>query len=172
MKTSAKKILGASLAASFLMTAAIPAFAQPGGHGGMEGGPGGFAPMAFSELDTNGDGAVTQEEMDARKAARFAEADTNGDGLLSVDEMLAAQAKQEEDRRARRAARMIERFDSNDDGQLSAEELSEREGGRRGSLFERADADNDGKISEEEFQTAMNKARKFREGGRFGKRHQ
>ncbi len=171
MKKSAKTALSATLLVSVLAAAAVPAFAQPGGHG--ERGQGPRIPIVFSELDANGDGVITQEEMDARKAAKFAEIDTDGDGQLSADELMAQQAKQEENRRMKRAERMIERLDANDDGLVSAEEMASHEGerGKRGSLFERADLDDDGKVTEEEFKTAMAKAKKFREGGRFGKKN-
>jgi hypothetical protein len=38
---------------------------------------------------SNGDGAVTLEEMEGAREARFAEADANGDGVLDRDELLA-----------------------------------------------------------------------------------
>ncbi|GGE59798.1 EF-hand domain-containing protein [Actibacterium pelagium] len=170
MKTSSKKVLGATLVASILAAAAIPAIAQPGEGAGHRGGK--FGPIIFSELDSNGDGFLTQEEMDARKAAKFAEIDTNGDGQLSADEIVASHERADDERRARRAGRMIEALDTNDDGLISAEEMAAHEGGKRrgGNLFERADADDDGQISEEEFQTAMSKMQKrFGQGGK--KRH-
>lgn len=46
-------------------------------------GPGGREPVSFQELDADGDGQVTQQEMEAHRTARFTEADTNGDGMLS-----------------------------------------------------------------------------------------
>ena len=167
MKTSSKKVLGATLVASILATAAIPAFAQPGEGKGHRGGN--FAPIVFSELDTDGDGFLTQEEMDARKAAKFAEIDANGDGQLSADEIIASQERQQDERRAKRAERMVEALDTNDDGLISEEEMAAHEGGKRrgGNLFERADADDDGQISEEEFKTAMSKMQKrFGNGGK------
>jgi Ca2+-binding EF-hand superfamily protein len=45
--------------------------------------------MVFEEMDLNGDGAVTLEEMEGAREARFAEADANGDGVLDRDELLA-----------------------------------------------------------------------------------
>lgn len=167
MKTSSKKVLGATLVASILAAAAVPALAQPGEGKGHRGGK--FAPIVFSELDANGDGFLTQEEMDARKAAKFSETDANGDGQLSAEEILASQEQRENERRAKRAERMIEALDTNDDGLISEEEMAAHEGGKRrgGNLFERADANEDGQISEEEFKTAMSKVQKrFGHGGK------
>ena len=71
----------------------------------------------FEQMDANKDGKVTAEELTAQAAARFAVADTNGDGSLSLEEMKAgAQAMHSE--------RLLKRFDANNDGALSAEELA------------------------------------------------
>ncbi len=81
MKKTAKTILSTTLVASLLAGAAVPVFAQPGGFG-MERGEGPRMPIAFSNFDTDGDGAITQEEIDAKKTLRFTEMDANGDGQL------------------------------------------------------------------------------------------
>jgi Ca2+-binding EF-hand superfamily protein len=104
----------------------------------------------FATLDVNGDGSLTQDELRAQGQARFAEADANGDGALSADEMVAASGE----RAAKRAARMIERLDANEDGVLQLEEMQNRGGDRAERMFERADADGDGVLSAEEFETA------------------
>jgi hypothetical protein len=122
-----------------------------------KGGPRGERPD-FSEIDANGDGALTQEEIQAfmstRGQARFAETDANGDGSLSRDEMIAAA----DARREGRIDSMIERLDTDGDGALSQEELAEgrdrfqgRRGGRIEARFERMDANDDGTISQEEW---------------------
>jgi hypothetical protein len=59
----------------------LPAVAQDGPPRGPR--------MVFEEWTSNGDGAVTLEEMEGARAARFAEADANGDGALDRDELLA-----------------------------------------------------------------------------------
>ena len=110
----------------------------------------------FATLDTNGDGALTLEELQARGEARFAEMDTDGDGALSAEELIAQANAQAEDR----VARMIERMDENGDGALQADEMKPR--GDRGErnmdrMFDRMDADEDGVISAEEFAAAQEK---------------
>jgi len=100
----------------------------------------------FEQLDSNGDGQITQDELQARGAARFAEADSNGDGALSRAE-LEAQASE---RMASRIDRMMERLDSNGDGQLSQDEMQSRRDPSR--MFARLDTDESGGISQEEFE--------------------
>lgn len=114
---------------------------------------------SFDTLDQNGDGAITQAEMEAVASERFAARDENGDGALSKDEMLKGSSARAE----RRAQRMLDRLDANDDGQLTLAELSAREG--RGRMFERFDANDDGAISQAEFEEARGKMRKNRRQG-------
>jgi len=126
--------------------------------------------LNFEELDTNGDGQITQDEMQARAKTRFDDADTNGDGKLSVEEMTATAEKRMQDRMqrgadkiAKRTERMIEKRDANGDGLLTMAELED--GNSRGDrLFERLDKDGDGVISAEEFE-AMQK-RMMKRGGK------
>jgi len=47
----------------------------------------------FEEVDTNGDGQISQEEAAAIEGLDFATADTNQDGALSMEEYSAAQAE-------------------------------------------------------------------------------
>ncbi len=122
---------------------------------------------AFEELDLNSDGEVTateiQDAMQAQAAARFAEADTNGDGALSAEEMIARVDGERQERMADRIADRIEKADTNGDGLLQAEELiaqadARAEGrGNRGAdrIFDRFDTDDSGSLSAEEFAEAQ-----------------
>lgn len=114
---------------------------------------------SFTELDTNSDGVLSQEELQAPMQERFAAADTNGDGALSAEEL--AEAAQ-----TRRAERMVQRLDQNDDGLIQAEEMMAGRGDR--SPMERIDVDGNGEISEEEFADAQE--RHGDRGDRRGKR--
>jgi len=163
-KTLVLSVTAAAIAATTLFGAGI---AQArGGHGGER--PG--AEFIFEELDANGDGVVTQAEIDAHAAARFAKSDTDGDGNLSVEEMVAtAEARMQErmkrgsEKMAKRTERMIERKDTNDDGMLSMAELQDGKQ-RGGKIFERMDTDGDGAISRAEFDAA--KAHMMKRGGK------
>lgn len=77
------------------------------------------AAAAFSGLDTNLDGKLTPEELQAddpvtyaKYAATFAEIDANGDGALTFDEVMAFKLK------------AFQAADKNQDGALSFDELS------------------------------------------------
>lgn len=125
------------------------------------------ARITFEELDLNGDGFLTQEDMAARSAARFEEADSNGDGVLSAEELGAATLKRMQEKAATRASRMIEQRDANGDGVLSPDEMTPRKD-RGARMFERADSDGDGKISKAEFDAAREKMHERRKGMRKG----
>lgn len=47
----------------------------------------------FTQMDTNADGFVTQDEAVAYTQKKFAEADTNGDGKISTNEADTFRAK-------------------------------------------------------------------------------
>lgn len=132
--------------------------------------------MTFETLDTNGDGAVTQAELDALRESRFAEFDANGDGSVTLEEFTArAQV-----RSAERATAMFERLDADGDGVLSRDVLETQGRGRgdRGNIIARLDTDGDGAVSKEEFEAMkarradMREGRGHRRGGEGGLRNQ
>ena len=112
---------------------------------------------SFETLDADGNGELTQAELQARGQERFAAADANGDGFLTQEELQARVGE----RASKRIERMIERRDANADGQLSLEEMSPDED-RIAERFARADKDGNGTISEAEFEEAMKKRRHHR----------
>ena len=103
---------------------------------------------AFEMFDTDGDGQVTQAEMDAHKAARFAESDTEGNGALSAEEMADAARGKKADRQEKRIEKMISRMDTDGDGEVSAAEMDAM---AKKSPFERLDTNGDGVLSADEF---------------------
>mgnify|MGYP003111620974 FL=1 len=102
----------------------------------------------FGQIDANGDGQITVEELNAQAAARFAAVDADGNGALSPEEMTFG-------KQGRRSARLLERFDTDKDGSLSAAELAAMDNEpqeRAVKHFERMDADKSGDLSPEELQ--------------------
>ena len=129
-----------------LAISAVDASAKPGEHKRPN----------FSEMDADGSGEITLDELQARMQARFDAADTDNDGALSQAEVEAAAVE----RTKKRVAKMFERRDADGDGSLSLEESQGRRDPAR--FFARMDADNSGGISEEEFTDARKKMRKHR----------
>ena len=63
------------------------------------------------QLDSNKDGALSQEELLSKNKKRFTRLDNNGDGSISSDEFNAS------------LVTMFERMDYNRDGLISADEI-------------------------------------------------
>ena len=84
----------------------------------------------FDTLDADGDGMLTAAELDNAKAARLGEIDTNGDGFISVDEMIALMLARNTDRIEARFEKLLQRADANGDGLLSIDELGDVRGRR------------------------------------------
>lgn len=130
----------------FLSTVAIAGLATIAAARGPSG------EMSFETLDVDGSGEITVADFDAMRASRFSEMDGNGDGKVTKAEFVAhAQA-----RAAARATEMFARMDSDADGILSRDALDGRlgRGGPGMRMLERFDTDNSGGISAEEFEAA------------------
>ena len=115
-----------------------------GGHHGF--GKGGMMKHMLSLADTNNDGKITQEEIDAARDERFSRYDTDGDGRLSLKEyeglfveimqpMIVrsfqrldpnGDAQLEKTEFDKPTERLVERFDRNDDGALSRDDRRHR----------------------------------------------
>lgn len=158
-----------------IATALMVNMAEARAPGGADG------PMLpeFSQLDADGNGQVTAEEMQAamlaQGAERFAAVDTNSDGALSAEELTAAAEARDAERRGGNVERMISRMDTNEDGLLQMEEMQGRgEGGNRGNggedrMFARMDTNDDGMLSAPEYEAA--KAFMAERGDRDGRGH-
>ncbi|WP_176559387.1 EF-hand domain-containing protein [Rubellimicrobium roseum] len=147
----------------------MPPMAEGNGPGrgfgrGDRMGPLGLAPL--ETYDTDGDGIVTQPEIEARKAERFGQADADRNGALSPEELIALEDQIRQEMRLARATRAVERMDDNGDGLLQAEEIEARSP-RLAPIFDRLDADGDRGISLEEIEAG----RPGRGEGRGGRGH-
>jgi len=149
-----RTLTGTALAAVFGigLSAGLSASAQEGpgmdGPGMMAGGPGGGPMFNFGTFDTNKDGKVTKDEVDAVRKASVASADANNDGKLSADEIAAIEIARMTARANDRAARMIVEMDTDGDGMLSVSELIVRPA--PGRMFDRMDSDGDGAVTQAE----------------------
>jgi hypothetical protein len=140
MKTSVQFALAsgglALIGGAFLASAA---FADPGfGHHRM-GMMGGFGQEMLTNVDTNDDGALSQEEIDTAVDGRFTEFDANSDGDLSLDEFQALWAEITRPM----AVRAFQFLDPNGDSALARDELDDR----FGSMVARFDSNDDGMLS-------------------------
>ena len=113
--------------------------AQAGGGWGRDHGRGGFELGLFDTFDANGDGRLTQAEVDEVRRSRLAEFDRNGDGNLSLEEYQAlwADAMREH---------MVDRFqalDDDGDATVTGEEFIEPYRG----VVSRLDEDGDGALT-------------------------
>lgn len=107
----------------------------------------------FKEMDTNGDGAISEAEFNAFHAKRFKEMDANGDGKITFEEMEAGHKKMMEKAKGKR----FDEADTNHDGALTREEAEKMP--MLSKHFDEVDANKDGKVTREEMDAAMEKWR-------------
>lgn len=178
-------------AAVLALAVAVPAVSQAGP------GKGGHGARLFEQTDTNGDGYVSKDEMQAASEKRFAGADADGDGVLTKDEMAAVHGKMRTGGNHRRGD-PAERFaaaDADGDGKLTLDEMkaaaaarmaehgkdgdmSGRHADRMEKFFAAADKDGDGALTQDEMQGARenmktrmgnHEGKHGDRGGRFGR---
>lgn len=137
MKTSTK------LAVAFLALAGTAATVAQAADQRGEGRHGPRAQMNFDRADADSSGDVTFDEFAAAMQSRLGSADANGDGKMTVEEIADEIVRM---RAERQAKRMIERFDVDGDGAITAAEIESRQK----KLFALLDRNDDGKIIKDE----------------------
>jgi hypothetical protein len=153
MKTSTR------LALAFLTLAGIAGIAananaaddQPGRHDPRAG------MMRFDRLDADQSGDVTFEEFSAALKSRIGDADKDHDGKMTVAEIASEIERMRTERMARR---IVERFDIDGDGMLTAAEIDSRQK----KMFALLDRNDDGKVVKDEMPRG-----KFRHGNLRGR---
>ncbi len=145
MQTRTKLILGG--AAFVVASTALVAVGSAGGwrHGGGMGGMGGpgHGPMRLMEqLDTNGDGKLTKEEVDGVSQAKLAQFDTDKNGGLTLQEFQGLWL----DFMRPQMVRGFQRFDADGDGSVTKAELE----APLDRMLQHMDANDDGAIGRDE----------------------
>ena len=146
MKTSAKMALAtAAVGVAGALLLVTSSYADRGGFGprfGM-GGPGGpIVREMLATVDTDEDGALTQEEIDAAIDARFAEFDANNDGDLQLAEFEALWAEITRPM----TVRAFQFLDPDGDAVVARVEVEDR----FGSLVSRLDRNDDGVLDRDD----------------------
>ncbi len=160
--------------ASALVLALAAGAAQAWPHGDRAGAPGRGPHMmmpSFEELDTDGDGRITREELEAKRLERIRSMDPDGDGFITLEEMKTRAGEEARKRAEAMAERMFTELDADKDGKISAAEaLGARMAGPQGMerLFDRVDADDDGAVSKAEFDRAAERMQRMRGDGPRG----
>lgn len=134
---------GAGIGAVVLLAGAGAVVAK-GFYGHGMGGPLSGAPMnaIIDQIDSNADGALSAEEIQAFRSARFAAMDADGDGELTPKEMSDGMQ-----------AMVFSIADANGDGMISQDEFREIAQGRFQKMqrkFHKLDDDGNGRVSAEE----------------------
>jgi len=134
-------------------------------HGGPSSGAGGFlrpqqeltglpyASQSFltmaSQLDTDGDSAISKQELDHYLSQRFLMFDADGDGSVTREEFRSTEERDKTLRRQKHEYfdRSFAKLDADSDGKLTKSELLAGAGER----FTRADSNRDGRITAEDY---------------------
>ncbi len=114
----------------------------------------------LERADTDKSGDISLDEFTAAFKERFGKADANKDGKLTVAEIADEIERQRTERMARH---MLDRFDVNGDGELTAEEIESRQQ----KMFALMDRNDDGKIAPDEMPRRMGR----HDGGYWGGHH-
>lgn len=167
------KLIPATLVAALLMSGATVAGAQDMSgaskdmmqaqtmkHGMKRGGHGGHGMMRqiMAKADANGDGAVTQDEIDTFRASLVEDADVSGDGNLSLDEFQAIHMELMRER----MVDMFQRLDADGDGAVTQAEMDDH----FGNIVARMDRNDDGQLDRDDRRGGKGK----KQGGGTGMR--
>ena len=148
-----------SLSAAALLVMAGPALAAPDDTVATPEKPArasSAVPRGLMRYDTNKDGAVDRAEWKAAQEARFKQLDTNGDGKLTQDELFArtpaiGNSVLPTDRQAQRQSTYFQLLDADKDGMVTLAEFM----AQADRNFARCDINKDGRIDTAECRQAL-----------------
>jgi hypothetical protein len=148
-----------SLSAAALLLIAGPALAAPDDTVATPEKPArasSAVPRGLMRYDTNKDGAVDRAEWKAGQEARFKQLDTNGDGKLTQDELFArtpaiGNSVLPTDRQAQRQSTYFQLLDADKDGVVTLAEFM----AQADRNFARCDLNKDGRIDTAECRQAL-----------------
>ncbi len=156
-----------------------PASQNPAAAGRRAGNPQarqGDASEFFKRMDKDGDGKITLSELPEQFASRLAPAfKALGKDAITLEEFQQLRQKMEQGSSAQPGGRpgqlgnpaeMFKRFDANNDGKITLDEVPEQ--GRRmvAAIFERSGKGRDGSLNEQEFQKAIEQFNRSQQAGR------
>jgi len=101
----------------------------------------------LERFDLNEDGQIGLDEVQLVHSELFSSADSDGDGFLTVEELQAAKAAEQQER----LAQHFDELDSDADGVLTEAEMPTQGSGRKAGITH-LDSDGDGVVTLEEFQ--------------------
>jgi Ca2+-binding EF-hand superfamily protein len=124
-----------------------------------------IASKIMKELDTNGDGVLSTDEISksGQNAKMIQAADANGDGKVTMDELIADISKNQQSIGKMHShhgaggmvGRIMDALDTNGDGSLSTSDTSTS--GANSTIIQAADANKDGKVTMEELLAYISK---------------
>ena len=157
----------------------IPAMAKH--HGEHHGKNYGDKQAKFAEMDTNGDGAVSLDELTTNATARiqekFTKMDANGDGQITEDELTSRKGKGKKGKHGGKhggkyggkyggkhggkyggkygGIMSFDSLDANDDGTVALDELT----AYAQEIFTKMDANGDGQVTKDEIKSGKRKGK-------------
>ena len=106
------------------------------------------AQAVFDDVDTNGDGYLSREELDTERMARFLSLDRNGDGMVDRSELMVGPGHGAKGYTAEQTQAVLAAYDHDGDGIITTQEVEEAIA--RLNIFEGLDVNKDGKLDRAE----------------------